>query len=114
MTWWVVLSGLILLAGFALLVGSFFWMQHRPVYPASPPTAHYLMPMDLNQTAHGIVQAATKQASPPLPPRDRPTDHLAAARGRRGGLVRADRLTTQQRIEAARHAARSRWDSTPQ
>lgn len=36
-------------------------------------------------------------------------DPNAAALGQRGGQVRAERLSTQERSAISRHAARSRW-----
>lgn len=67
-------------------------------------------PRDVNQLAKSIVDEATGQAEA-LPPDTR--DPLAVELGRRGGLkggrARADKLTPEERSEAARKAAASRW-----
>jgi len=68
-------------------------------------------PRDLNQLAKRLVQESTGDAPPdPLEPEK---DPAAVALGRRGGLkggrARADKLTPEQRSEAARRAAQARW-----
>jgi hypothetical protein len=70
-------------------------------------------PRDLNQLAQRLVQEATGEG-PPAPP-EREKDPAAVALGRRGGLkggkARAEKLTAEQRSEAARRAAATRWAS---
>jgi len=70
-------------------------------------------PRDLNQLARRLVQEATGDA-PPEPPAPA-KDPAAVALGRRGGLkggkARADKLTAEQRSEAARQAAQARWQA---
>jgi hypothetical protein len=60
---------------------------------------------DLNQLAARLVNEATDP--------DEPTETAAQVNGRRGGQkggkVRADRMTSEQRSEAARKAAEARW-----
>jgi len=63
-------------------------------------------PADLNRLAAAIVGDATDETPP-----DEESHHAAAGRlgGKRGGKVRAERLTADERSEAAREAARVRW-----
>lgn len=68
-------------------------------------------PRDLNQLAQRLVQEATGEAPPePTAPEK---DPAAVALGRRGGLkggkARAEKLSPEQRCEAARKAAAARW-----
>lgn len=74
---------------------------------------HPKRPRDLNQLAFQIVQEATGQASQePQEPED-PIRAAAAALGRRGGLkggkARSEKMTPEERHEAARRAALARW-----
>jgi hypothetical protein len=68
-------------------------------------------PRDLNAMAASIV----KQATDGEPQVKAQKDPAAVSLGRRGGLkggkVRAERMTSEERSEAARRAARKRWDS---
>jgi hypothetical protein len=68
--------------------------------------------MDLNRLAAKIVRESTEPTV-----RDDGKDPEAVARGRRGGQkggrVRAERMTPEQRSEAARRAAQARWASRP-
>ncbi len=75
-------------------------------------------PPDPNELARQIVAEATGEASAdsqPETPHDG-KDPAAVALGRRGGLkggrARADKMTPEERSEAARRAARSRWTRT--
>lgn len=70
-------------------------------------------PRDLNQLAYQIVQEATGQITPqPETPED-PIRAAAAALGRIGGLkggkARSEKMTPQERHDAARKAAAARW-----
>jgi hypothetical protein len=69
-------------------------------------------PRDLNQLAARLVDEATGNAPEPVDP-DEGKDPAAVALGRRGGLkggkARAERMTPEQRSEAARKAALARW-----
>ena len=60
-------------------------------------------PQAVNILAASIVEEATKASKDPL----------AVALGRRGGLkggkARAEKMTPEERSEAARKAARARW-----
>ena len=62
--------------------------------------------MDLNRLAARIVRDSTDPDS-----REAPKDPAATDRGQKGGTTRAERMTPEQRSEAARRAARARWSS---
>jgi len=68
-------------------------------------------PTDVNELAKQLVAEATGEA-PPFDP-DAGKDPAAVALGRRGGLkggkARAEKMTPEERAEAARRAARARW-----
>ena len=68
-------------------------------------------PRDLNQLAKRLVDESTGDA-PAETPDER--DPAAVELGRRGGLkggkARAERMTPEERSEAARRAVRARWD----
>jgi hypothetical protein len=65
--------------------------------------------MDLNRLAAKIVRESTDPEA-----RDDGKDPEAVARGRKGGQkggkARAQNMTAEQRSEAARRAARARWE----
>lgn len=65
-------------------------------------------PADLNRLAAAIVGDAT-DATPPEPE----SRHVAAGRigGAKGGKIRASRMTSDERSEAARKAAKARWEA---
>lgn len=69
-------------------------------------------PRDVNELARRVVDEATGDA-PKYDP-DEGKDPAAVELGRRGGLkggrARAEKMTPQERIEAARKAAKARWD----
>ena len=69
-------------------------------------------PRDLNSLAASLVGDATDEAPEPEPV-EAEKDPAAVALGRRGGLkggkARAERMTVEERREAARRAARARW-----
>ncbi len=66
-------------------------------------------PEDLNQSAFRVVSEATEE-NKDIPPNKNPA---AVALGRLGGLkggkVRAENLSAEQRSAIARHAALARW-----
>jgi hypothetical protein len=68
-------------------------------------------PTDVNARAKMIVDIATGQIEDPDPNAGK--DPAAVSLGRRGGLkggpARAAKMTTMERREAARKAARARW-----
>ncbi len=68
--------------------------------------------VDVNELAAQIVDEATGE-EPRYDP-DAGKDPAAVALGRKGGLkggkARAEKLTPEERQEAARKAARARWD----
>ena len=65
-------------------------------------------PADLNRLAAAIVGDATDETPP-----NQETAEARAGRagGRKGGKSRAERMTADQRSEAAKHAANARWAS---
>ena len=68
-------------------------------------------PRDVNELARQLVDEATGEA-PPFDP-DEGKDPAAVALGRKGGLkggkARAEKMTPEQRSQAARKAAQARW-----
>jgi hypothetical protein len=68
-------------------------------------------PRDVNELAKQLVDEATGEA-PPFDP-DEGKDPAAVALGRKGGLkggkARAAKMTSEERIEAAKKAAAARW-----
>ena len=59
--------------------------------------------MDLNRLAAKIVRESTN------PDARETRDPAAVERGGKGGRARAERMTPEQRSDAARRAARARW-----
>ena len=66
-------------------------------------------PKDTNELAYFIAKQAT--ADPEEPPRDKNPHAVALDRlgGLKGGKVRAERLTPEQRREISKKAATTRW-----
>lgn len=73
-------------------------------------------PTDPNELARQIVDEATGEA-PPFDP-DEGKDPAAVALGRKGGLkggkARAEKMTPEERSEAARKASQARWAAARQ
>lgn len=71
-------------------------------------------PADLNRLAANLVDDATDETAEPEPVEPE-KDPAAVALGRRGGLkggkARAERMTAEERREAAQRAARARWSA---
>jgi len=73
-------------------------------------------PRDANQLAKAIVDLATGEAEESIEPtpEDDGKDPAAVALGRKGGLkggrARAAKMTPEERSEAARKAAKARWE----
>lgn len=63
-------------------------------------------PADLNRLAAAIVDHATTEEEPT--PESQQT-RAGRIGGQKGGRVRAERMTPQERSEAARRAAKARW-----
>lgn len=65
-------------------------------------------PADLNRLAAAIVGDATDET-----PQAPESSQVRAGRagGRKGGKVRAERMTAEERSVAARRAAQARWKS---
>lgn len=74
---------------------------------------------DVNALARRIVDEATGEKVPPEPEGESTPDPdkdpaavtLGRRGGRKGGKARAANMTAEQRSEAARRAAKARWDS---
>ena len=62
--------------------------------------------MDLNRLASRIVKESTD------PDAKERRDPAAVERGQKGGRTRAERMTPEQRSEAARRAAEARWSQS--
>lgn len=65
-------------------------------------------PADLNRLAAAIVGDATDE-TPPKP--ESQQAQAGRAGGKKGGKVRATRLTAEERSSAAKRAANARWSS---
>jgi hypothetical protein len=63
-------------------------------------------PVDLNRLAAAIVGEATDETPQDL---ESPEARAGRAGGRRGGKARAERMSPEERSEAARKAAQARW-----
>lgn len=68
-------------------------------------------PRDLNSLAASIVGDATDER-PPEP--ENQQTRAGRVGGRKGGKVRAARMSADERSDAARKAARARWDRPAQ
>ena len=81
-------------------------------YDRQPMPKRSSKPDDLNAVASAIVSSAPGEV--PAVESDEGKDPLAVELGRRGGRkggkARAARMTPEERSEAARRAARKRWD----
>jgi hypothetical protein len=65
-------------------------------------------PADLNRLAAAIVGDATDET--PSEP-ESPEARAGRAGGQKGGKIRAERMSPEQRSAAARRAAKARWGS---
>ena len=66
---------------------------------------------DINERAFSIVQQLTGEAPRPEPDREKNPAAVALGRlgGLKGGKARAENLTKNQRVAAAKKAATARW-----
>jgi hypothetical protein len=66
---------------------------------------------DINETAFSIVQQATGEGPQAEPISEEKKSAIDSGRrgGLKGGIARAEKLTTEQRSEIARKAAATRW-----
>ena len=72
-------------------------------------------PRDANQLAKLVVDLATGEAEEPTdaaPEKDPAAVELGRRGGLKGGRARAERMTPEQRSEAARKAAQARWSNS--
>jgi hypothetical protein len=68
-------------------------------------------PRDFSQAAKLVIDVATGQVEDREPtPAEPGKDPAAAALGRKGGAARAKAMTSKQRAEIARKAAKARWN----
>jgi hypothetical protein len=72
--------------------------SHRPKRPRDP-----------NQLAKAIIDIATGNAPPEVDSEPSAAAQLGRLGGLKGGRMRAEKLTPQQRQEIARMAAAARW-----
>jgi hypothetical protein len=68
-------------------------------------------PADLNRLAAAIVGDATDETEPIDDGKDPAAVALGRKGGQKGGKARAANMTSAERSEAARKAARARWDA---
>lgn len=66
-------------------------------------------PADVIGNAVRVAKIATGEAKEEYDARDDSKDQAAAALGRKGGRARAEKMTPEERAEAARKAAAKRW-----
>lgn len=66
-------------------------------------------PRDPNQLAKSIVDLATGDAPVEKDSKNKAAVELGRRGGKIGGRVRADRMSAEERAEAARLAASARW-----
>ena len=71
--------------------------------------AHPKRPRDPNQLAKAIVDIATGQSQPDVDMEPSEASKFARLGGLKGGRVRAEKLSAEQRKEIARTAAAARW-----
>jgi hypothetical protein len=71
-------------------------------------------PRDLNSMAAAIVAQSVDpedQGDDPYEGKNPAAVELGRLGGKKGGKARAEKLTAEERSEAAKKAARARWDS---
>jgi hypothetical protein len=67
-------------------------------------------PRDFSQAAKLVVDIASGEIEDREPtPEERGVDSAASAMGKKGGIARAQSLTSAERSEIAKKAARGRW-----
>jgi len=72
-------------------------------------TKHPKHPRDPNQLAKSVVGIATGEITEPKEDKNRAAVELGRRGGKIGGRVRADRMSAEDRVEAAKLAAQARW-----
>jgi hypothetical protein len=70
-------------------------------------------PRDVNAMAAAIVAQSTDPENKGDPAKNPAAVALGRLGGRKGGKARAEKLTPEQRSEAARKAAEARWSREP-
>jgi hypothetical protein len=81
----------------------------RKPYRDAGPSRYDARMADLNQLAARLVKQATEPQ-----PKESPAQRSGRKGGLKGGKARAERLTPEERSEAAKKAAAARWARTPQ
>ena len=77
-------------------------------------TKHPGRPRDFNQAAKLVVDIASGQVEDREPtPEEQGKNPAAVALGKKGGTMRAARMTPDRRAEIAKKAAKKRWGSAP-
>ena len=66
---------------------------------------------DLNKLARRIVDDATGENAPADDGKDPAAVALGRKGGKRGGKARAERMSAEERSEAAKKAAKARWEN---
>lgn len=69
-------------------------------------------PIDINKLAAFIVDQATnedKPTEPEQPEKNKAAQELGRLGGLKGGKARAEKLTSEQRSDIAKKAAKARW-----
>jgi len=77
------------------------------------PTRSSKRPRDPNQLAKLVVDLATGNVTEDYGGKNPAAVALGKLGGRKGGRVRAERLTAEERTQIARKAAAVRWRKTP-
>ncbi len=68
-------------------------------------------PIDISQLAYQIVQEATQEVKGEIPVKEKNPAAVALGRlgGLKGGVARAEKLSSKKRQQIARKAAKVRW-----
>lgn len=70
-------------------------------------------PADLNRLAAAIVEDAVEEVKESNAEKDPAAVALGRRGGKKGGKARAEKMTAEERSEAARQAANARWKNRP-
>ena len=87
----------------------------EPVEGEKPEPVKPKRPRDVTQIAAELVAEATgeKEARDPDEGKDPAAVRLGRKGGKKGGKARAEKMTAEERSEAARKAAEARWAKDP-
>ena len=70
---------------------------------------HRRQARDPNEAAHGTIRHVMGMSDEPPAAKNPAAVELGRLGGLKGGRVRAERLSSERRVEIARQAARARW-----